>query len=162
MFSPVFPSLERARPSTLRDRWLRLLRDLYTLPELHVGMMDELIPDPSPTHLVLVRGGATEALQRHSPIRRRGTLRLVVADQRSSEEQAPTQGDGDNIEAPDAPPSRRAPEGDVPPSSRPDTDEEQRARPQPTTEDGDMAIDSSHPFVRRPARFVARNARWRA
>jgi hypothetical protein len=120
MAATTFPLLEPGRNSTLRERWLRLLRDLYALPDVHFGMMDELIPDRAKTSLVLVRGGAQRDTQKSATRVARPTLRLVVADRGSSEEQVPTQGDGDDIDAPDTPPAPYPPAGDVPPAQRRD------------------------------------------
>lgn len=141
-----FELLERARPSTLRERWLRLLRDLYAVPSVHVSLMEEQVPmDAAPT-LVLLQGGApneelrarSEDLRRRTQQRSRvegsvsrnrirSTSRLVRA--RSSEEQAPTQGDGDDIDAPDTPPSPTIPEGDAPRPLHAPPEYPTRARP---------------------------------
>ena len=103
MTATTFPFAARSRAATLRDRWLRLLRDLYALPDVSSGM-DDLLPDTALTRLVLVNGG-TAAPQRYArPHRRRRTLRLVVEAQREPKRRAPTQGDGDDIESPHAPP----------------------------------------------------------
>lgn len=103
MTATTFPLLARSRAATLRERWLRLLRDLYALPDIGSGM-DEMLPDTSLTRLVLVNGGTATARRAASRDFRRGTLRLVVESRRDPPRRAPTQGDGDDIESPHAPP----------------------------------------------------------
>ena len=103
MTATTFPFAARSRAATLRDRWLRLLRDLYALPDVSSGM-DDLLPDTALTRLVLVKGGTAASRRYAQRDRRRQTLRLVVEAQREPRRRAPTQGDGDDIESPHAPP----------------------------------------------------------
>ncbi len=144
MNATPYLSLECARPTTLRERWLRLLRDLYALPAFHGELMDEILPDYQRPALALVKGGAerstgslhVQSLPASAPAARtrRARLRLVVVGRKASEEQAPTQGDGDDIDVPDTPPPPVPSEGDVPRSPRRDDARDKQSSPRRTEE----------------------------